>query len=276
MSRVEISEQPIIEEDVIKNISVFYVLSDNYLEHCFCNNIIRLRLHSNYFEIKQNLSHDFVKIMVCLLQSTKVVIDRQLIDSVKNIDTEIGTHLEFLFRYVLAIDPHSKRNWVKIPSYDEIQDSVKIYPQEISYNTLPFTQILDFISLGQKVAISVDNFYSPNTLIEITDDNLNYSVICRVVDCYKCEIITSSDWSILEMCSSEKFDNDKYQIQFQFVCKILPSGELIFPKKFNINKMNNSLKSKTREPIKESAVTNEQIYELLKEINLKLDRLVGF
>lgn len=238
--------------------------------------------------LKNNLFEDLLKIKLELLRDKNIVLTSKGYGNIEKVE-QFSKLAKELINEVLSehlhFDNSTGRRYSKIPSHLEITNGKFANIDELDYNSLSSNEILTNIVRGKKVAISSPKEIATGIIIKLISEKYKDTVVCKVLDCYKCEKISQSDWSILEMCDESRFNSQMFQLQLEYICSMTPAGDM----KFNQNYFSEKpKKSDVQETVKEVTLIEEvstkkeendmsdinvEILKLLKEINNKLDNL---
>lgn len=156
----------------------------------------------------------------------------------------------------------------------------------------------DLIKNGKKVAFSSKLKFEAGQILILTFNGIKDYLVCRVIDSYDLELVMKD----YQWYSFEGYDksfsiagpdtiNSKYQTHFQFICTLDTSGKMVFRDDLFKKKVSSSKPTIKEEKVKElenvhtiytedkkdndkmsdKAVSNEELLEVLKRIESKLD-----
>ena len=166
-----------------------------------------------------------------------------------------------------------------------------------------FNTNFDLIKNGKKVAFSSKLKFNNGQVLIFTFKGKKDYLVCRVIDSYDIELMMKDyQWYSFEgydksfsISGPETLTNYKYQTHFQFICTLDTSGKMVFRddlftdkkkvssskptvKKEDIKKLDNVQTIYTEEDKKEDnkmsdkSVSNEELLEVLKRIESKMDK----
>ena len=164
----------------------------------------------------------------------------------------------------------------------------------------------DLIKNDKKVAFSSKLKFENGQILIFTFNGIKDYLVCRVIDSYDIELVMKDyQWHSFEgydksfsIAGPETLTNYKYQTHFQFVCTLDPSGKMVFrddaftdKKKVSSSEHKPTIKEedlkqlenvhtiyvkednkKQDNKMSDNKVSNEELLEVLKRIESKLDK----
>lgn len=317
MRNIEIFDGNFTVEQINSNTNKLFVISDNTMkvgQNPFRDlpNVLVLRIKkgsstkpaayfsSGEYEVfKKTILQDILKIKINLIQDRNVVFTNSGYGNIEKVGVfgpKIKEHLDLMLKSNFNFDNTNGTKFVKVPSYDEIQNSNSIQLDDLTYNTLNSKQIINAILSQKKVAFSTESEISIGSVIKFISASSSDVLVCRVTNSYPSDYITATQWAILEICDESKYIPSRYQHLLELICSVNPSGVMNFnndifgvqkkvkeppPKKENVKEpepiieQKKPVEEKIKQPMSEQNQNNQEIYELLNQINSKLDQLLS-
>lgn len=310
MKNVEIFDGNFTIEQVESNTDKLFVVSDNTMKvgaNPFRNliNVLTIRtkkglsnkqaayfLDSDFENFKKILVEDLLKIKVNLIQGKSVVFSSFGYgnnDKVEIFGPKIKDYIDSMLKYNFNFDNLTGKKLVKVPSYNEIQNSTSIQIDNLTYNTLNPKQIINAILVQKKVAFSTESEIEVGCIVKFISASSSDVLVCRVINSYPSDYITPTQWAILELCDESKYVPSRYQHLLELICSVNPNGVMNFnndifaAQKKSIPKIEKDKdpepkqldEEKIKQTMSDQNQNNQEIYQLLNQINSKLDQLIS-
>lgn len=275
---------------------LIFVVSDNFLKTTISKeleNVLPLRVKkgpsskvaayytdSDLIFFQKILSQDLAKIKIQLLQGKTIILSKfgyGNTEKIGDFSKNLKAYLDDFLRDNLQFNNITGEKFVRVPSYSEISAAKECFFNSLASNSLPESHLIDLIIKQKKLGLTFTDPLEINTLIKLISTTSKDVIVCKIIDCYRCDIIQPSDWSVIECSDISKYDINMYQSAIEFVCSVNPNGNM---------KFNNSIFSVPNKPKPENVenknqnqnmnekITNEQLFDLLSNIEKKLDLIL--
>jgi hypothetical protein len=177
-----------------------------------------------------------------------------------------------ILKYNLGFNNENGKKWSRIPSHYEMSTAINItidddYKSEDSLTRNGISDAFESIINEYKVSIISTDTYTMGSMINITKENCDYSLMCMIsTDSYPVSSMSKSDLCFFEACEPREFIG--YQTQIKFICKIDNTGVVGFGNSMvgnkieKINRISNKIDDSKRIDILFDKINN--IEEMLK------------
>lgn len=293
MINIEILEK-ITLDCVVNNPDKLFVLGENSFE------LSSLLFYTNTldFSIYENSSESYrksiiEKIILIKIKSKKynsiVLCDKGYC---KNCPPSLMKFINDLIRYNFDFDNSTGKKWFKIPSFNEITtaeylnlstNNDLLIPQNNSFFRPEYLEnglytSFDLLKTESKIAFTSNKNFEVGQNLILQFINQKKYILCRVVLSYNSNLINDEDWSLLEGYTDDFVKsvnrNDYYQIHIRFISELDEFGNMIFREDLfkNVEPVEEIRSTENKQV--HGNISNQDIYNLLVEINQKLDKLL--
>jgi hypothetical protein len=290
MMIIEFLESYPTKDYVESNPLKLFVFDSNYNIDCqntFQFNFTGKDLHSFSDSVIQNIIFLKSKIFSYkYLVLSKVNYGSQIINL-----PDVYENFNKLMKLNFDYDNINRRKWFKIPSYNDTisseyvnlskNDNIIIPPSNTSFRTEYLIQDLystfDLVRTENKIAFTSKKDYTLDQNLIFQFNNQKRYLLCRVILAYTVSSVSDENWSLFEGLNTDlvnSFDKSEFkQFHIRFISEIDERGNMIFRNDiFNDSKP--QVETETIEVKNGEEISNSDIYNLLLQINSKLDKLL--